>query len=396
MRLFPVVCFFAVAAPSPAFETLLVLPFFNRTGQENLNWIGESVAEDLRETLSGAGVMMVTREDRREAYARLSVRPYAPLTKATVIRIAETLDAAQVVFGRVEWKPPPAGSAPASRGSLHLTAQILDLRNLRAMAEFSVLGALEDLGALQSHLCRQALRHVLGKRAPSEEEFRRSRPVVRVDAVEYYIRGLMAADEEQRHHFLTQAVRLDPSFTPPCFELGKMQWEKKHYQAAVDWLARVTPAHSRHTEATFLLGVSRFYLGDYPGAQRAFESVLNEVPLNEVYNNLGVVQLRRGLPEAIGNLRKALEGDSNDPGYHFNLGYAYWKRGDFESGAESFRAAAARDPNDQDATLLLGRCLQRSGPRPGDNRVEGLERVKITFEESAYRQLRSILEGSRQ
>ncbi len=394
MRLFPASCVFLIAIPSLAFETLLVLPFSNRTGQENLNWIGESVAEDLRETLSGAGVLMVTREDRREAFERLSIRPYVPLTKATVIRLAEVLDAAQVVFGRVEWKPPPVGTPPGGRGSLQLTAQILDLRQIRARPEFFALGAMEDLGSLQAHLCRQALQYVLGDRAPSEEEFRTSRPNVRVDAMEYYIRGLSAGNEEQAHHFLTQAVRLDPSYTLPCFELGIMQWRNKNYQAAADWLARVRPSQSRHTEATFLLGVSRYYLGDYPGAEAAFESVLKQVPLNEVYNNLGVVQSRRGMPGAIENLRKALEGDLNDPAYHFNVGYAYWKRGEFETGAESFRAALARDPDDRDATLLLGRCLQRAGPRPGDVRLEGLDRIKVTFEESAYRQLRSILEGN--
>ena len=91
------------------------------------------------------------------------------------------------------------------------------------------------------------------------------------------------------------------------------------------------------------------------------------------------------------NLKKALEGDDSDPDYHFNIGYALWKRGQFEAGAESFRAALARKPNDADATLMLGRCLSKSAPRPGDPRNDGLERLKLNYEETAYRQLKAEL-----
>jgi hypothetical protein len=58
---------------------------------------------------------------------------------------------------------------------------------------------------------------------------------------------------------------------------------------------------------------------------------------------------------------------------------------------ESFRAAADRNPDDSEATTLLGRALQKQGPRPGESRVEGRERLKTTYEETAYRQLQAEL-----
>ena len=80
--------------------------------------------------------------------------------------------------------------------------------------------------------------------------------------------------------------------------------------------------------------------------------------------------------------------------YLFNLGYALWKKGDFAGAAERFRAALERDPDDAMATLLLGRCLKKQGFRAGDSadaRLQGLERLKTTYQERAYRQLKSLL-----
>ncbi len=119
--------------------------------------------------------------------------------------------------------------------------------------------------------------------------------------------------------------------------------------------------------------------------------------LSEVYNDLGASESRRDLPQAVEDFRKALEGDTNDPVYHFNLGYALWKKGDFAAAAERFRAALDRDPEDHMATLLLGRCLKKQGPHSGDAataaRLQGLERLKTNYEERAYWQLKAVLDA---
>ncbi|HUQ90249.1 MAG TPA: tetratricopeptide repeat protein [Bryobacteraceae bacterium] len=405
MRRLPALFLFPLIVPPLYAETLLVLPFFNRTPQNNLDWIGESIAENIRDTLSAEGALLVSREDRQEAYRRLATRPYSLLTKASVIKVAEVLDAGQVIFGQFELQPDasPAEAAAAagnetpvkSRGVLRITAQILDLKRIRSGPEFLALGAMEDLAALQTHLSWQTLRFLMPKTSPSEEEFRKRRVPVRVDAMEYYIRGLLAVNEQQQHHFFTQAARLDPRYSPPCFQLGKIHWEKKDYRATAEWLDRVSPADSSYREATFLRGAARYYLGDYVAAQSAFESIVKEVPLNEVYNNLAAAQSRRGFPEALENFKRALEGDGNDPVYLFNLGYMSWMKGDFDAAADRFRAVLQRDPDDQQATTLLGRSLQKAGPRAGDPKTEGLERLKHEFNISAFLQLRSILEGGK-
>src|SRR5580704_990491 len=83
-------------------ETLLALPFFNHAGTANLDWIGESIAETLRDAISPEGVLVLDRQDRLEAYRRLSLRSGAELTHASIFKIGESLDASLVVYGAYE------------------------------------------------------------------------------------------------------------------------------------------------------------------------------------------------------------------------------------------------------------------------------------------------------
>ncbi len=368
-------------------ESSVILSFANLSKNQNLDWIGESIAETIREAMAGEGILVLGRDERDEAYKRLSIRRTADLSRASVIKIGETLDASRVIYGQYELT-----STANAKPTLRIRSRVLDLKQLRQSPEFSELGALDDLAALQTHLAWQALKYATPKTAPPEAEFLAKRPPVRVDAIENYVRGLLAATPEQKHRFFTQAARLDERFSQPCFQLGRLQLESESWRSAVGWLKRVSANDPNYREALFDLGIAYYYSADYQGSLAAFEKVALDVPLNEVLNNLGVAQLRLNRPEAVQSFQKALEGDEADPDYQFNLGYALWKRGDFAAAADRFRATLDRDSEDQDALLLLGRCLKQSGPRTGDSRSDGLERIKFDFEESAYLQLKAMVE----
>src|ERR1700689_438981 len=108
-----------------AADTVTVLPFLNKTpNAPNLDWIGESAAETVREALGMTGVMTLDRNEVQEAYRRLSLRQGIPLTEASVMKIGETLDAEQIVYGSFGFTAPVSGSITG--GSLHLTARVLD------------------------------------------------------------------------------------------------------------------------------------------------------------------------------------------------------------------------------------------------------------------------------
>ena len=386
-------------------ETAAVLPFSNRTvaagaAQPNVDWIGESVAETVREALGSRGLATLEHDEIQEAYHQLSLREHTPLTEASLMKIGEALDAEQVVFGTFEFTPaqPPR---PESRGSLRISARIVDRRRLRQSPEFVETGALEDLATLEAHLAWRALTLLAPKLAPPESDFRGLRAPIRLDAEENYVRGLLARTPDQKEKYFAQAARLDARFAHPCFQLGRIHYDRKDYRQASEWLEKVGPGDNHYREATFLLGLARFQSGDYTGAEKAFQVIAGTVPLGEVYNNLGAAESRRNLPQAIESFRKAADGDANDPVYHFNLGYALWKKGEFAAAADQFRAALEREPEDETATLLLGRCLKKQGPRTGDlraadARLQGLERLKTNYDERAYWQLKAMLDPAQQ
>jgi tetratricopeptide (TPR) repeat protein len=383
-----------LAAPS---DTAAVLPFANTTSTTNVDWIGVSVAENLRDALSSRGLVTLGRDDIQEAYRRLHLRDYALLTEASALKVGETLDAEQMIYGTFEFHPSSttgAGQPGASGGSLKISARIVDRRQMRQTPEFAETGALEDLATLEAHLAWRTLFVLAPKLAPEESDFRTLRAPIRLDAEENYIRGLMSRQPEQREKYFVQAARLDARFIHPCFQLGLIHYNRKEYRQAADWLQKATPSDVEYHEASFFLGLALFQAADYAGAQHAFQVVAAAVPLSEVYNNLAAAESRRNLPQAIDDFRKALDGDPNDPVYHFNLGYALFKKGDFAQAADRFRAVLDRNPDDQLATLLLGRCLKKQALRPGDSadaRLQTLERLKTNYEERAYRQLKSVM-----
>jgi tetratricopeptide (TPR) repeat protein len=372
-------------------QTVLVLPFFNHSKSANLGWIGESISETVRDALVSEGLLALDREDRLEAYRRLSLRPGAELTHASIIKIGQSLDASRVIYGDFELLPAEPGKEQ-SKSTLRIDARILDLTDTRQGPPFGELGALEDLAALEVRLGWRSLEQLIPKSVPAEQEYVKRRPPVRLDAVESYIRGLLASTPEQRHRLFSQAARLDEHYSQPRFQLGKIAWEQKDYKGAAGWFPRVALTDPHYLEARFFLGLSQYRQGNYAAAEEAFQTVAASVPLNEVFNNLGAAQARRNdSAGAIASFRKALEGDSGDPDYHFNLGYTLWRTGQFDEAVESLRAVVARNPSDAEGTSQLGFALKREGPRPNDPKTGARERLKSNYDEAAYRQLQAEL-----
>jgi tetratricopeptide (TPR) repeat protein len=369
----------AVLVPSAYAQTFAVLPFFDRTGNANWSWMGESVSESIGEAFASEGLLVTARTDREEVLRRLRLRSGVPLTQASVIRVAHGLDATHVISGHVEGRD----------GKLRLTASILDVKQLSAGIRAVVEGRAGDLALLEAQLAWQLLKTTLPGQSPSLEEYLRRYPPVRVDALERYVRGLLSPSDVDRIRHFGQASRLSPEYMPPVFHLGRTYLDRKQWQEAALWLARVTAQSPRYREAIFLLGIARFEFADYEGAVECFASIRESVPLSEVWNNLGAAQSRAGRADALSALEHALEGDPADPVYHFNVGLARLKRGDLDHAAERFRAVLDRDPGDREAGSLLEAAASPAMARRAA--AQAVERIKSNYDESAYLQLKAIL-----
>src|ERR1700720_1311640 len=103
MHLRPLAVVLILTAGGLLAGTAAVLPFANRTAtarpsQGNMDWIGESIAETVRDALGPRGVVTLSREEVDEAYRQLNLRPRGLLTAGSVLKIGEALDAEQVIY----------------------------------------------------------------------------------------------------------------------------------------------------------------------------------------------------------------------------------------------------------------------------------------------------------
>ncbi len=379
-----------------AADTVAILPLFNldQNKSPNLDWIGESVAETIHEALSTGGLLVLSREDREEVYRRLSLRTGVLLTRASVLKIGETLDAGHVIFGEMHVESADA-AGNALKSKMRLVVRIIDLKKLHQGPEFYEEGPLENLSQMEMRLAWMLLHNLAPDSAPSEDAYLHDRVPVRVDAMESYVRGLMASNDDQKIKLFTQAVQADTHFSQPNFQLGRLMFNRKDYKGAEPWLAKVSKNDSHFLEAAFLRGICKYYQGNFDGAADQFRMVSGEIPLNEVFNNLGAALSRKNDSAAKDNFNKALSGDESDPDYWFNVGYSLWKQGQFALAAADFKAVLERSPTDEQAKLLLQRCLKMDGPREGELASNPRERIKTAFEDSAYRQLQAELKGKR-
>ena len=105
----------------------------------------------------------------------------------------------------------------------------------------------------------------------------------------------------------------------------------------------------------------------------------------------GAAEEAMGLSSAVADLRKAAEGDPNDVTYRFNLGLALLRTNSFDEAATMLQAVVDHDRDDTQARTLLDRARRREF-NPPNARPLAPARLKQNFDETAFRQLKAMLQ----
>jgi len=371
--------------------TVLVLRFQNSSQYSDLNWVGESIASTLEQEYGQAGQIALDRDSRGEGMRRLGLRPDADFTKATMIRLGQSLDAEYVVFGTYDIKLSP-GSTQLKDSSIQMTAHFINLRKLHDGPDISEAGKLADLSRFKEHLAWESLKYIDPTNTLALDQFMAPRKLTRLDAEESYTRGLLSADKDQKQKWFLLAANLDSHFIAPAYELGRLYLTNKDYRQAVRWLLRVPAGDPRYLDARFYLGLSAYGASDFNSAANYFREVAKVMPLNEVYNNLGAAEDQLNQSAAVGDFRRALDGDPNDPVYLFNLGAVLLRTNSFDEAAKRLDAVIDRAPDDKEAQDLLMRAQDRLSSPPGAKPLAPA-RLKLKLDTVAFRQLKAVLQS---
>ncbi len=333
--------------------------------------------------MATAQYFVIHREDRVYAFDRMGLPVNIRPSRATLLRIAEEMDADYVV----------AGSYVFDGRSFTARARIMDVKRLRMMPETVESGALTQLKEIQNALAWDLLQTLDSGMTTPKAAFLAATSPVRLDAFENYIRGTIATERPERIKLFKEAVRLAPDYANAQFELGKTYFDIRDYEAAISALSKVPHTDSLANEANFFLGLAAYYVGQFEKAEEAFKFVAQRIPLIEVYNNLGVVSSRRK-KNAVDYFQRAVKADSRDEDYRYNLALALYRAGDSAGSAKQMREALALRPQDTEAKALLdsmyaGTGLTISGRTP-------LERIKRNYDETSYRQLLMEIQNARE
>lgn len=366
---------------------LLVLPFDNRSGQPSLEWIREAAAELLSTRFASAGFAPMSRADRLYALDHLGLPQGFHPSRASSLKLAETLDADSIVVG----------SFITDGTAIVAQAQLVDVPHLRMSEPVTARGEMRDMIAVFDSLAWKLTRRLNPSSNAAEDTFIAAGKNLRVDAFEQYIRGITEPDQAERLRHLQQAVKLSPEFSPTWMALGREDYNEQQYEEAAAAFAKVGRDDPDGLEAGFSRGLSLLFSGNYPKAEQAFAGVARVLPLAQVLNNQGVAVSRQG-HDGTDLFVQAAAADPSSPDYHFNLAVSLKRHAQVPGALNELAQCLKLRPGDAEALTLQSAWKQpavqpvtatASAPEPTP---DPLERIVRTFDAVAFRQAALMLD----
>ncbi|MCI0488521.1 MAG: tetratricopeptide repeat protein [Blastocatellia bacterium] len=359
----------SVALRAAGTDTIVVMPFENLSGRSEYHWVGESFAANLSDLLDKPGLVAIRPDERNVAYKQEGLPPTAILTRATMIKIAERAGANLVVMGtyRVEGE--------GRESTISVTSRVVDINEGRLIGrEVSRGGPLIDLQRLQGELAYE----ILYQRNPalpfSRDQIITQSTQAPIGAFENFIKGTLTRDREARKEFLDRAIKeyfektnnqsekTNRHYMPAIFELGRVHYEAGDYKEAVENLALIDSADPRYDEAQFYIGAAQDILGQTDKALETNQKLAPRLPLYEVYNNIGVLLVKKkDYAGAVNHLKPAADVAPRDTDMLFNLGYAYFLAKDYPAAADTLQKELERRPSDGEAFYVLSKSLAAAG-----------------------------------
>jgi tetratricopeptide (TPR) repeat protein/TolB-like protein len=347
------------AASGTSQRIYVVLPFENAGSPAKLDWLSEGLEELTIERLTAAGEQVYSHAGRAAELERYGLPGGSTFSRATMLRVAEDLDADYVIYGKYAVK---------GATNLLLEMRILSMNPLALRPPVQESGLVDSLMDLHTRLLWRTLSSRDGHYGLNLADFTKRQRPLRLDAFEQYSRGLQASDPDAKLRQLHEATRLEPDWPDANFALGEAYFAKKDYNAALAWFFKVPKTYERYPEALFFSGVCRLQLNqpdhaeeDFHNLQEALKASSAGADLPEVLNDLAIAQARQGkVAAAQASLKRATEMAPGEDDYSFNRGLLALQSDDAAGAANYFRDAAEREPDSAEDRALLILSLEKA------------------------------------
>jgi tetratricopeptide (TPR) repeat protein len=368
-----IVCLLLMAGVAPAVSAqpselsrprALVIPFVATGDDPRGVWLREGLALLVADGLTALGHPALSRASRLGAFEALELPAGEQLSRATLVRAAQVIGVRDLV----------TGTLIVDGDHLEVRVRSVDVEAGQAPPEFVEHGPLVELVSLAERIVRR-----LRGLSPDDEGAQRAvEPPPSLEVFEAYVKGLIAETPASQLRFLKDAVGRVPTYGRAQLALWDVHTDQQEHEDALT-AARAVPSTSRFARRSrFAAAMSLLALKRFDEAFLEFSALNAEAPTAAIFNNLGIVQMRRpsetsgGTPAYYFNKAAELAPDSAD--YFFNLGYAYWLQRDLPAATYWLREVVRRRPGDGDAHYVLGAALQAAGSAPEAARERELAR----------------------
>ena len=358
----------AQPAAAPAGTTrILVVPFEVADRDPRAVWLGEAAAVLLADALRALQLPALTRAERVRAFEEANLPTAGRVSLASLVRVGHFVLASDLVVGSVR----------LSGEELVIEARRIRLDTGRQIEQTTDRAPLPQLFALHDRVARR----LMGRPAaatPAAPAAAAGEPAIPLGAFENYIKGLIAEQPPAQIRFLQAALKLAPRDARTHLALWEVYADQGDHVRALSEAQAVPATSPLGRRARFAAGRSLVELNRLDDAFQVFKALADERPTAPLYNNLGVIQIRRPAAAQAGKptyfFNKAAELDPEQADYVFNLGYAYWLERDAQATIYWLREAVRRNTTDGDAHFVLGTALAAAGAAAESARELGLAR----------------------
>ena len=323
----------------------LVLPFENVGGEPSLNWKGSSFEEAISSHFEAAGYDVVDLETRNRRLMELGFDPAEPVSRATAIGLGKDVAAQRLIIGFFS----------TIENRIDVEARVVDLERVATIGIVDDFGEADDVAKLSNQIAKNLFR-LERDRAPSGfDERAKTRERLAVAALEASAKARISAEPEEQRRQLEYALSLEPTYLEARLLLGHLLLRAGEPRLAIDVLVAVGARGVRFQNAYFDLGLAYLAIDEPVPVIQIFGSLTNRENVSAAsYNNQGVALMQLGrYAEATTAFQLAMDADSGDTTFMFNLGWSQWRLGKGAAALEHLERAAELMPGDGEVHFLL-------------------------------------------
>jgi tetratricopeptide (TPR) repeat protein len=356
-----------------AADAILVMPFENRSQLGEYNWIRESFVILMADVLDVPGIVILSTDERNIAFEKLRLSPNDILTRAVMIRVAETAQANLALIGEFDI------GGEKENTTIAITARLIETQEGRLVGNkvFNFSGPLSNLQDMQGQLAWNIL-YVRNSMLPyTKDQLVRKATSIPPRAYESLVKAVQTQDPKLREGFLRRSIQEYESegnggrYAQAIYELGLLNYRQSNFAEAINLLKDLRKEDPFYAESLFYLGLAAYRAGDNNEAIAAFTRLVEMMPMVEIFNNTGAMMLAKGdNANALTMLRRAVANAPNDPLYRFNYGYALWRNQNYEEAVQHLRVTVKANPRDGAALFLLAKCLAATGQQAEAEQVD--------------------------